>query len=132
MRKHLLTGLIALCAVSLSSCKKKTVNFAIPVTIEVTQMPSNTRLSMQIDNQNGERIFTTTDQKQPDPSVVYSTKDVYSGDVIKVHYSSNLPVTTTTNQGTATLTFKRDGKVLTSVSGDLGYTTGKTITINIK
>jgi len=118
-----------LSALLLSSCKKEKKNFPINMQIRITELSGSTLVLMDITDQNGKNVFTTKDQKQID--LPYGTQDVYSGDVLTVHYSSNKPYSAQLGTGSARIVFTRDNVKLSEVVGDLGYTTGKTIMINI-
>lgn len=108
----------------LSSCKKEQPKkYPLPLKITITNQSSSTLISMEIDDQNGKRVFTMTDRGPIDMD--YGTQDVNSGDVLKIHYS------TKNTNGSADFKFTWNGTVVGVSGGLIGGTTGKTLTVNI-
>lgn len=107
-------------------CKKDAVTFYV-LQLSVTSS-SSSKVIMEIDDQRNNRIFTTSGLINNYPTDIAKVR---SGDVLKVHYSSNVAYNPSTFEGMGTLTFKWQETIIHTVTGDFGHTTGKTIYITI-
>lgn len=115
--------------VILSSCKKETSKESsiAALQIEVTGLSDKTALSLSVVNQKKESIMSITEKYG---NTTYETSPVSSGDVLNVHWSSNIASDAFKN-GEGTLTYKFKGSTIGVSGGNLNYKTGGDITLTI-
>jgi hypothetical protein len=126
MKKNAL--MLVLLALSMHSCKKdKQDDNQNPLEIVVTGLTVKTSITIIADDQNNKRILEVSNKFG---NATYKTAPVNSGDVLRIHYNSNL-ASDIQNNGNGNLSFYYKGQNRGAAGGNLNYPKGNEIKITI-
>ncbi|OOQ60908.1 hypothetical protein [Mucilaginibacter pedocola] len=116
MNKNLnLIGLIALCLLFCTGCKKSKVDptLATEFRVEVKGFTDATKFYIEVRNQKSEQLLKVDGQSG---NTTYKASPVTHGDVIRVIYRTNIS-SSTNGDGVGTVTFYYNGESRGSMGG---------------